>query len=247
MICRRRTHQLLSMASEPPLHKGAALKHRIKDRFWVKLLKWHLYKRYRKPAGWHTTFAFERLVRSLKPGDVVLDCGANVGVLTNTLAATGATVHAFEPDPYSFEKLTSNTHKYPNVHLYNAAIGVDKKPVKLFRSPDFTTDPEKHSISSSVFEDKKNVTEENFVDVNQIDFIEFINTLAAPVKLTKMDIEGAEVPILEEIIRRNITEKFGVMFVETHESRIPSLAERTTRIRQLVQERHADRVFLDWE
>ena len=45
------------------------------------------------------------ILSMLKPGDLVLDCGANVGAVTGPLAETGATVHAFEPDPFAFEKL----------------------------------------------------------------------------------------------------------------------------------------------
>ena len=223
------------------------MQQRFKDRFWVKFLKWHLYKRHTKRGGWHTTFAFERLIRRLKPGDVALDCGANVGILTNKLAATGATVHAFEPDPYSFEQLVSNTKGRPNVHLYNAAVGIETKPVRLFRSPDFELDPHKHSISSSVFGDKKNVTSKNFVDVEQIDIIAFVQRLPMHVAITKMDIEGAEVPILEEMLRSDVVDNFGFVFVETHESRIPSLVERTSQIRRLVSDKKLDRVFLDWE
>ncbi|MFM7443241.1 MAG: FkbM family methyltransferase, partial [Tabrizicola sp.] len=35
----------------------------------------------------------------LRPGDVAVDCGANRGDVTAVLAASGAVVHAFEPDP----------------------------------------------------------------------------------------------------------------------------------------------------
>ena len=41
--------------------------------------------------------------------DVVFDCGANVGDVTAPLAATGATVHAFEPDPFAFGQLSRRT------------------------------------------------------------------------------------------------------------------------------------------
>ena len=41
----------------------------------------------------------------LREGDLVMDCGANLGVVTEVLAATPAEVMAFEPDPWAFSKL----------------------------------------------------------------------------------------------------------------------------------------------
>jgi 16S rRNA A1518/A1519 N6-dimethyltransferase RsmA/KsgA/DIM1 with predicted DNA glycosylase/AP lyase activity len=45
------------------------------------------------------------VVAMLRPGDVVVDCGANRGDVTEALAGSGATVHAFEPDPYNLARL----------------------------------------------------------------------------------------------------------------------------------------------
>src|ERR1041385_8565336 len=42
---------------------------------------------------------FEAWVARLGPGDIAIDLGAHVGTITERLARTGATVHAFEPDP----------------------------------------------------------------------------------------------------------------------------------------------------
>ena len=60
----------------------------------------------------------------LKPGDLAVDCGANMGVVTQRLAATGADVVAFEPDPFAFKTLEQKFAKLPNVTLINAAVGV---------------------------------------------------------------------------------------------------------------------------
>lgn len=45
---------------------------------------------------------------TIRPGDLVLDIGANVGVASVFFAQHGATVHSFEPVPQTFEILTRN-------------------------------------------------------------------------------------------------------------------------------------------
>ena len=38
----------------------------------------------------------------IQPGDCVIDCGANVGDVTNFFLSCGATVIAFEPNSHAF-------------------------------------------------------------------------------------------------------------------------------------------------
>src|SRR5690348_12928173 len=50
---------------------------------------------------------FDAWVARLGPGDIAIDLGAHVGTITERLARTGATVHAFEPDPDAFAILSA--------------------------------------------------------------------------------------------------------------------------------------------
>ena len=53
----------------------------------------------------HAKGLMQGILSMLTSRDVVFDCGANVGDVTEPLAQTGAHVHAFEPDPHAFRKL----------------------------------------------------------------------------------------------------------------------------------------------
>ncbi len=64
-----------------------------------------------------------------RPGDIIIDAGANVGDVTSKCARTGATVHAFEPNPVCFEILKKRFSRLPNVRIYNQ--GVMDKPGSL--------------------------------------------------------------------------------------------------------------------
>lgn len=226
------------MAKSPP---------RFKDRYWFKTLKWHLYKKRHGKPTWAARYLFDGLVRKLTPEDVVIDCGANVGKFAELLSQRGSTVHAFEPDPYTFERLCENTSHLSNVICHNKAVGVGQATVKLYRTPDFDDSPEAASISSSVFADKTNVDEENYVEVEQIDLAGFIEDLGCQIRLLKIDIEGAEVPLLEHMIQEGSIDSTDMIFAETHDTRIPTLAERTMWLRDIAAERYAEKLYLDWE
>ncbi|MDZ4657488.1 MAG: FkbM family methyltransferase [Bythopirellula sp.] len=219
---------------------------RLKDQYWLKKLKWHLYKKHFGSPDWVTRYVFDGLVRNLTANDVVIDCGANLGVFTRHLAAGGAEVHAFEPDPYTFSRLQENTREFANVHCYNQAVGVGAGRVKLFRTPNFAANPDAASISSSLCAEKLNVDTSNFVEVEQIDFVEFLRSLRKPVRLLKMDIEGAEVSLLEHMLSTGAVNLCEQVFVETHEDRIPNLAERTKHIRFHAAEKFPHKLHLDW-
>lgn len=220
---------------------------RFKDRYWVKVLKWHLYKRYVRVGRWHTQFAFERALRSLRPGDVAIDCGANLGVYSILMAETGAMVHAFEPDPNTFERLQANVQCYPNVMCHRSAVGDQRGDVEFYRAEDYESDPERFSLSSSVFADKINISMHHAIRVPQIDLIAFAEEIAGRIKLTKVDVEGAEVPLIEAMIERDKLGLFGEIFVETHETKIPALADRTRRLRDFSETADGRMLHLDWD
>jgi FkbM family methyltransferase len=82
---------------------------------------------------------FLALCNWIKPGDTVLDVGANVGSFTNHMAklvGPGGHVHAFEPEPNNFsalEKAVSN-RKLHNVSLHRSALGAMPGFAKLYLS-----------------------------------------------------------------------------------------------------------------
>lgn len=61
---------------------------------------------------------------ALRPGDVVLDCGANVGMFSAFAARKGCKVHAFEPMDYTRDTYLSKTAALnPNIKVYPLALG----------------------------------------------------------------------------------------------------------------------------
>ncbi|MGL6210416.1 MAG: FkbM family methyltransferase, partial [Paracoccaceae bacterium] len=140
----------------------------------------------------------------LRPGDLALDLGANMGVVTEVLAATGADVVAFEPDPFAFGSLQARFADRPNVSLVQAAVGVGSGTVRLMRADNFGTNPEGASVKSTILDGGRRIDAANSVEVPLLDFPAYVIEKVAErgqIAFIKMDIEGAEVDILEAMDR----------------------------------------------
>ncbi len=189
----------------------------------------------------------QRLLASAGPGEVVIDAGANVGRITFALALRGATVHAFEPNPVAFEALSRTLEGWPGVVLHNAAVATHDGEVRLYFHRRHRNEPLLYSTGSSTVAEKVNVAKDDFVDVAAVDLARFIVELGAPVRLLKMDIEGAEVELVPHLIASGAAQRVETMVVETHEAKTPTLAEATKAMRdQITSAGLAQRIRLDW-
>jgi FkbM family methyltransferase len=187
-----------------------------------------------------------RIFERLQPGDLAIDCGANVGLVTERMAARGAIVHAFEPNPYAYAELTRRFAGNPSVLCHPQGVWHANSTLKLFLHENAAADQVAWSTGSSLLSFKNNVSAESFHEVQVIDLLEFINALARPVRLLKIDVEGAECEILEAFIARRFHEKVELTLVETHERKIPQLRERTEAIRRSIRALGIHNINLDW-
>jgi FkbM family methyltransferase len=189
---------------------------------------------------------FDKVVAGLSQGDIALDCGANVGLFTTRMAQSGATVYAFEPNPDAYRKLAEVTASYPNVLLHQAAVTTKLGEVELYLHKYADDDPEYWSSGSSLLAEKSNVRKDNALKVEGIHLAAFIKDLGQPVKLMKMDIEGAEVDVLNQLLDEGLHESIEQAFVEVHDRRIKSLAKPTQRLRERLQALGVSHFRLDW-
>jgi FkbM family methyltransferase len=183
---------------------------------------------------------------NLSHDDILIDCGANVGEITEIFAKTGAKVYAFEPDPYAFEVLQQRMVAWPNVECINKGVLDQNSEMLLY----FRKDREESKLVStqgSTFElGKKNVDETSYTSVKVIDFAEFIMALPNPVSILKMDVEGSEVRILHKLIETGAIYRIGKAYVETHERKIPTYAESLQILKKKIQEKDISNINFNW-
>jgi FkbM family methyltransferase len=124
----------------------------------------------------------------LKPQDIFVDCGANIGLWSLVAAATvgrSGRVFAFEPNPMTFSKLGGNLalSGYSNVRIMPAAVGgVAGKAILQTENA--------HNISRIVEESGKGTVEVSLVTLDSALAGEKINGC-------KLDVEGSELAALK--------------------------------------------------
>lgn len=147
----------------------------------AELMDWYLYFGFRDPSH-------ERLLSICRPGDTVLDVGANMGITVlrgaDRVGPSGRVI-GLEPDPSNFAKLSANVERAgrPNVQLFNVGAA-DKKGTLYLR----VRDPHNVGMNTLVAAPGEDTVE---VPVTTLD--ELVETLALrSVDVVKMDIEGSE-------------------------------------------------------
>lgn len=116
----------------------------------------------------------------------------------------------------------------------------------LYRATGFDRQPDRRTKSSSLFAEKRNVTAQNDPTIRIVDFPAFLDGIDHDVALIKIDIEGAEVPLLEALLASPVADRIGDIFVETHERALPHLAARMLALKTACQRRTTPRANWDW-
>ena len=157
--------------------------------------------RYLVDNGCMEPFEMQLSESFIRPGDTVVDVGANIGYYTLHFARqVGPTGHvfAFEPDPRNFKILQRNVRQngYRNVTMVQKAVSSEAGMVKLYRNLEnrgdhriYASDPNRESV-----------------DVECIRLDDFFADHEGPIRFMKFDVQGAEAAAFEgmqNLLERN--------------------------------------------
>jgi FkbM family methyltransferase len=146
-----------------------------------------------EPAAGHR-FYFERY--RPRDGDICLDCGANYGYVTyvmSKMVGSRGRVISFEPDPETFEMLKKNVeeHDLKNVTIVNKALWNEKTTLKFNAEGSLGG-----GLVNTINRDKSMLNQQISVETTTLE--EIANELSLPrIDFVKMDIEGAELEVLQ--------------------------------------------------
>jgi FkbM family methyltransferase len=177
----------------------------------------------------------------VKPGDTVLDIGANVGTVSSLFLSLGLTVHAYEPDSRCVALLKRRFSLYGRNRFFVHHCAVDgRSGTARLNYGSLTTE------SNSIIAGKPGADGANGGELVTKTTIEEILRSHGYVPLIKMDIEGSEYGVLEAMLE-NCLDKFGMCIVETHAQKIPGLQPRHDKLLSTIDAMNlGNRIVLSW-
>lgn len=182
-------------------------------------------------------------LNSLKKGDIVVDVGANIGLVTECLAKTGADVISIEPNKNAYNLLSEVANRYNNITSINAAAGVENRKVKLFLHRDTSSSNQDLTQASSLLGNKPNVSSDIFEEVEEIDFAQFILSKGCKIDLLKIDIEGYEIELVHHMLDKGAFENISKVYLETHELKFIALKDATLELKARIKREGLEEKF----
>lgn len=133
-------------------------------------------------------FEIELLKKHIKPGDTVLDIGANIGfyatILSDIVGEKGK-IHCFEPDTTNFNHLKKTTVSYKNIIINNKAVGPKTEKLKIYTSKELNVD---HRTYKPEEYDQE-------IEIDAVSIDDYLK--GAKVDFIKMDIQGFEMEAMK--------------------------------------------------
>lgn len=178
-------------------------------------------------TGIREPYITKALQEEIKPGDVILDIGANIGyyaLLEARLVGEKGKVYAIEPVPNNMELLRRNIklNDYSNIETFQLAIGSENKVDSIYIS--------RKCNWSSMLKSKRNDSDIiKKIPVQVITLDNFLEDKLSP-DLIRMDVEGYETEIIKGMKELLSSGKPLKLLIEVHFH----LIEDKTKIRNFL-------------
>jgi FkbM family methyltransferase len=150
----------------------------------------------------------EYLFKTSVKQPVIIDCGANLGmsILYFKKLFPGSTIIAFEANPRVFDLLVSNmdANKIRDVSLNNVALYSEEKEITFFAGENI--------LEGSLISSRGG---QSPITVKATKLSNYLSNLDS-VDLIKMDVEGAEKDIINDLFESGMITKAKEYFIEYH-------------------------------
>ena len=182
------------------------------------------------------------------PQRVFIDCGSNAAQVLASRIKQGseAEFYAFEPQPELAQCVDTLRAQYPQVpiHFFNKAVWISDGEIEFYLAePGLTS---RAGSTALLGKSTNNIDYLHPITVQSIDFSRWIrNTFRRTNHLiVKMDIEGAEYPVLERMVADGTIDYIDELIVEFHWERMATVTEE--RHSALMASLHGRVSMADW-
>jgi FkbM family methyltransferase len=140
---------------------------------------------------------------------LIIDVGSNIGlaILFFKRLYPAARVIGFEPDPDAFEVLTRNIteNRLEGVQVLNEAVHGGRDRIYLYSDPGTAASPQTSTRSERIGSRRREVPATRLSD-----------HISGPVDFLKLDVEGAETVVIEDLERASALQAIARMAIEYH-------------------------------
>ncbi|MDH5716435.1 MAG: FkbM family methyltransferase [Spirochaetia bacterium] len=201
----------------------------------AKGMLWKRYKRYVN-GYWLGIYEFEiqeRIAQELKSGDIFFDIGANAGffsLIAGKIAGKSGRVYSFEPLPMNFSAIQEQ-FKLNNLNQckpFNLALG-NKNGNSLFILPKTLKGKPNTFTARLAHINTSNEETNEKIEVQTVTLDSFIKKQKTVPHIIKIDIEGAEVEMLEGAKNLLSSQNAPKLIIETHSHDIAKKVEKILR------------------
>lgn len=163
----------------------------------------------------------ESFLDVIKEDDVVWDVGANIGMYSvfGGLKATKGSVISFEPHPQNANRIKENIslNRIENVNIKRAALGAEDGSAQLYTHGDEVGGGQ-HSLV------------DHGDGVADVDLIQGDSVGGSTPNVIKIDVEGAELNVLDGMVETLPKDSCRVLFIEVHHEHGVSVDDVAERI-----------------
>ncbi len=152
------------------------------------------------------------LIAPTKEKIKIIDCGSNIGIsiLYFKFLAPNAEIVSFEPNPHTFALLKQNVESNNlSVQLHNAGVSKEVGEMTIYTDKD--------DMSSQSASTTRHLTNKHRpLEPVQVKMVALSSFITEPVDVLKLDIEGAEGEVLEELATTGKLNFIKKLFIEYH-------------------------------
>lgn len=143
---------------------------------------------------------------------IIIDCGACQGEWFQKYISPDNQILAIEALPANVEILERKFGHIKNIVIAHTAVGNTDAHTRLYVGPQ-----EKGAYyRCSIYDDKADINDDGYVDVEIHRLSRFIKRLPEDVDILKLDVEGAEYDVFEDLLDSNVINRIKKIVFEEH-------------------------------